>query len=824
MQENMKQLFTLIALLLSLNCLLAKDKNTGRIEGKVLDPQGQVVSYATVLAINVQDSTIAKTAYSTENGKFILGPLKPGTYRVKIQFTGLAQYEGQVLSLQAGQTLELDPITMVEPEADLEAVQISARKPLVEVKPDMTVFNVKGTANNIGDNAFDLLRKAPGVIVDNNDNILLMGKSGVRIYIDGKPSPLSVADLAAMLKGMQSNQIESIEIITNPSARYEAEGNAGIINIKLVKDQSLGTNGSVALGYNYGQNSRYDGSVTFNHRNKVVNVFGNYSGGIGRTYSFTDFYREQSGTAFDQRTDRNNDYLNNNFKAGVDFFLGDEHTVGVMVNGFFSENNMRSESLTPISVLATGEAINTLDAVSEFDMQNQNLNFNLNYGFQNKAGTSWSVDADYGQFRLSNQSLQPNYYLDPQTGDTLSEVTFATLTPTNIDIYTFKTDHERKLAGGKLSAGVRLAYVETDNDFGFYDVLGGEQILDENRSNRFIYQENINAAYATYQRQIEKWNLELGLRAEHTRTNGELISVQNTGLDTVQREYLNLFPTAGITFSPNRTNSFRLNYSRRIDRPRYQDLNPFVNQMDQLTFQRGNPFLRPQFTHSIQGTYTYQYRYSASLSYSITDDFFTQITDTLGDQASFITQENLASREVISANISAPISIKKWWSTYTNLNLSRTRNTGDFNLPGEQGKAIDIARTTFNIYQQHTFQLPGNVALELSGFYNSPSIWGANYLTRQFWGINAGAQVRFLDQKAMLKVSVNDIFYSMQWAGVQEFGGLYFEANGGWESRQIRANFTYNFGNSKVKASRKRKTGLQDEASRANGGGQGPGN
>ncbi|MEO0470578.1 MAG: outer membrane beta-barrel family protein, partial [Bacteroidota bacterium] len=444
--------------------------------------------------------------------------------------------------------------------------------------------------------------------------------------------------------------------------------------------------------------------------------------------------------------------------------------------------------------------------------------------FRNDKGTTLNVDADYGLYRIKSNSFQPNVFFNPATNDTLAENIFSIITPTNIDIYSLKADYSQNAFKGKFSAGFKLAYIQTDNDFNFSNVIDGDPVLDLDRSNQFIYKENINAAYATYQRQIKKWNFELGLRAEQTRTTGELISVQNTGLDTVDREYLNFFPNAGLTYSPNRKHSFRINYSRRIDRPRYQDLNPFVNQLDQLTFQQGNPFLLPQYTHAVSLSHTFMYRYTTSLSYSRTSDFFTQITDTLNANASFITQENLSTREVISGNISAPIGITKWWSTYTNLNVSRTRNIGDFNLPGETGKDVDVARTTFNVYQQHTFQLPKNFSVELSGFYNSPSIWGANYLTEDFWGINAGAQVRMLDNKAILKMSVTDIFFSMQWAGRQEFGGLLFNARGGWESRQFKVNFTYNFGSDKVKASRRRKTGLSDETKRASGGGSGPGN
>ncbi|MFK7921224.1 MAG: TonB-dependent receptor, partial [Bacteroidia bacterium] len=720
-------------LLILLPALGMQAQEVGRIQGKVADPTGNPVAYATVLAFAKSDSSLIKTGFTTEQGKYILAPLDAGEYWLEIQFAGLATYQSESISLVAGQVLDLADIQMREPEADLDAVNITANKAMVEVLPDKTVFNVAGTANAIGENAYELLRKAPGVIVDNNDNIILMGKSGVRIYIDDKPSPLTVADLASMLKGMQSDQIESIEIITNPSARYDAEGNAGIINIKLKKDQSLGTNGSVSLGYAVGRYGKYNGSVNFNNRSKRVNVFGNYSGYVGRTYSFTDFYRIQSGTNYDQHSDRINDGLNHNIKFGADVFLSPKSTLGVMVNGFVSNTETAITSITAISDNPTNEAISSLVGLNDDSRNNQNLNFNLNYGYKGDDGSTWNLDADYGQFRFDSESLQPNYFISPAGNDTIGRNIFRTVAPTEIDIYTFKADHERDLAGGKFGAGIKLAFIETDNDFDFFDQVDGMDTLNLARSNQFLYEENINAAYATYSRQIEKWNLQFGLRAEQTSTLGELISAQNTGLDTVDRKYINLFPTAGITYSPSQKHSYRLNYSRRIDRPRYQDLNPFINQLDQLTFQRGNPFLRPQFTNSLQATYTYQYRYSASVSYSLTDDFFTQLTDTLNGQASFITQENLATRQVISANISAPLPITKWWSTYTNLSVNNTQNKGDFNQEGETGKEINISRTTFNAFQQHTFTLPKGISLELSGFYNSPSIWGANYLTRQFW-------------------------------------------------------------------------------------------
>ncbi|MEL6252207.1 MAG: TonB-dependent receptor [Bacteroidota bacterium] len=797
-------------------------QNGANIKGKLIGINASPIAYATIIAYTAQDSSVAKAAFSDEQGNFLLAPLSANKYWIRVEFSEMATYRSEVIEVGAGESVKLETITMQEKEVDMAKVNIYAQKPLIEVKPDMTVFNVSGTINSIGENAFELLRKAPGVIVDNSDNIILMGKSGVSIYIDGKRSPLSIADLATMLKGMQSSQIESIEIITNPSARYDAEGNAGIINIRLKKDKSLGTQGSITGGYGIGRFSKWDGGLNFNSRNKVVNVFGNYSGNQSMNYSYSNFFRRQNGFEVDQRNDFFDEGNSNNVKVGADFFLDKEHTIGVMYSGFFSDKENRNISLTPISLLASNEVQSILDAQTLGESNNSSQTFNLNYAYKNKAGNSWNLDADYGRYRLRNETLQPNLYLNPETDEVERDASFATGAPRDIDIYTFKADHQRKLFGGTFSTGLKSAYIETDNTFNFSDFHNGEEVLNQDRSNNFVYKENINALYASFRKRIgQKWNWNLGLRAEHTWTNGELVSLQNTELDSVKRSYLNLFPSGGLTFSPNRINSFSLNYSRRIDRPRYQDLNPFLTQIDQITFSQGNPFLRPQFSHSVQLNYTYQYRYTASLSYTLTNDYFTRLTDILSEDASFIILENLESREVISANISAPIAINKRWNTYTNLNISRTQNRGDFNEAGETGKGIDIARTTANLYQQHTVTLTENVSLEISGFYSSPSIWGANYLTREFWGVNGGALFRMFNKKATLKLSVNDIFYSMQWQGTQEFGGLFYDASGGYESRQFRANFTFNFGNDKVRASRKRKTGMQAESKRLQSGGQG---
>lgn len=790
----------------------------GLVTGKVSDVEGLELPFATVILLSEADSSMVKAGYTNDKGVFNLFPIPAGNYFLKVTYTSMQTFNSEVFALTDGQEYTAPNVVLATSESELETVKITAQKPLITVKPDMTVFNVSASVNAIGTDALELLRKAPGVVVDNNDNIILQGKNGVRVYIDGKPSPLTSTDLAAMLKSMQSSQIESIEIITNPSAKYDAEGNAGILNIVLKKDKSLGGNANIDLGYAVQRFSKYNGSVSANYRTKKVNVFGAFSGNYGKRYMFMDFYRIQNETIFDQGSDIISEGRSLNGKFGVDYFISDKSTIGVMANGFFSDGTRDNEATTYIRDENTNALQSILVATNDSEESRLNNNYNINYRFNDKEkGTSWNMDADYGFFNLENFSFQPNFYYDADSTSVLSESIFTTEAPTEIDILTFKIDHERNFLKGKLSVGAKVTSVSTTNNFQFLNRFDGMDTLNLNRSNKFDYTENVNALYASWQRQYGKWGVSGGLRAEQTNSLGELTSEQVTNNDTVDRQYLNLFPSGGLTYQFNRTNLFRMNYSRRIDRPRYQDLNPFLNQLDELSYRQGNPFLQPQYTQSLELTHVLNYRISTSLKYSRTNDLMTQITDTIEVTRSFLTKENLASQEVISLYLSLPTSITKWWSTFTNTGVFRTRNVADYG----EGKEIDLAVVTWSLYHQSTFTLPKDFSFEVSGFFNSPSIWGANFKNRSFGGMDVGVRKRILQGRGNIKMAVSDVLYTMQWRGIQEFGGLYFDARGGWESRLFKVNFSYLFGNDKVKSARKRKTGLDDESGRANGGGGG---
>lgn len=789
--------------------LFAQDAN-GRLEGRVVDPEGSPLPFATVLLYHNADSSLAKAGYTDDDGRYILFPLDAGAYHLRVTFTEMAPYASEVFTLAADQTLKKDQIGLQEVETEIEGVQITAEKPVITVMAGKTVFNVEGSPNAVGSNAFELLRKAPGVMIDNNDNVRLMGKNGVRIYIDGKPSPLSAGDLATVLKSMQSVQIEAIEVITSPGAKYDAEGNAGIINIRLVKDKSLGANATVNLGYGYGVLSKYNGGVTGNYRNKHMNVYGSYSASLGKSWDYVNFDRRQSNVRIMQEAETERDFAFHNFRGGADFFAGENHTIGFQASGYTGEREERTTSLARISNLTTAETQSYLRSNSNNSRDMSNLNLNLNYAFDNKKGVTWNVDLDGGHFDFKNNAWQPNTYLDSTQTTVLDERNFSTVAPNQVRIRTAKADHARPLLGGSFGAGFKLAVVTTDNSFDFYQVEDEVETLDPEKSNEFSYRENVNAAYVTYSRNIKKIGLQAGLRAEQTNSLGVLTSSTATALDEVERHYLNLFPSAGISWEASPKHSLALNYSRRIDRPRYQNLNPFEFKLDELTYNRGNPFLQPQMTSNISLTHTFAQRLTTTLSYSRVNNLITDLIDTTEVTRAFQTLINVGQQEVLTANVAFPFSLTKWWSTYSTGGATYTKNFADLG----DGRVIDVGRASWNIYHQSNFQLPKGISIQLAAFYYSAGLWAANFMIDDIWGLDAGVTMRFAKGRGTLKLSATDIFWGQRWSGVQDFGGLSFSADGGNESRQVKANLSWNFGNRKVKA-RKRKTGLEDEKGRA---------
>lgn len=819
---EMRKLVTIVAGFL----LMGSAVNAQQVTGTVKDDQGKVLDKATVSLLNAKDSSVAKLGVTGSNGKFSIGTSNPGSYLISTSHIGYAIKYSKVFEVSGSGDIDLGDISVSKAGGNLTGVTVTSKKPMVEVRADKTILNVEGTMNATGNDALELLRKSPGVMVDKDDNISLAGKSGVRIYIDGKPSPLAGADLSNYLKSLNSAQIEAIELITNPSAKYDAAGNAGIINIRLKKNKAFGTNGSVNAGYNIGVYPKYNGGINFNHRNKGINFFGNYNYNNTKQNNVFNLYRTVLDTIFDNNTRMIMRNKSHGFKTGIDFFINNKNTFGVLINGNIGDMSFNNNSRTPISYKPTGVVDRILTANNTNDMSRNNVNFNLNHRFADTSGHELNLDVDYGLFRNDGNQLQPNSYYNAAGNTLLSQVMYRFISPTDIDIYTFKADYEQNFKKGRLGIGGKIASINTGNNFQRFNVsqLTPEvKALDVARSNQFDYKENINALYVNYNKQLKGVMFQAGIRMENTSTTGDSYGLNpdgtvNTGsVQTFERDYTDFFPSVALSFNKNPMNQWGISYSRRIDRPAYQDLNPFEFKIDEYTFQKGNVNLRPQYTNIVTLTNTYKYKLNTSLSYSHVNDVFAQLVDTAEKSKSFITRKNLATRDVIAVNVSYPF-MKKTYMMFTNFSANYTKYKADF---GGGSRIINIDAASFNIYQQHSYRFGKNQAwsAEVSGWYNSPALWEGAFKSKSMWSVDGGMQKNIFKGKGTFKVSVSDIFFSMKWRGTLNFAGQTSIASGNFESRQLKTALTWRFGSNTVKAARQRKDASEEEKKRTQGGG-----
>ena len=795
-----------------------------KVSGLVKDEKGKGLEKTTVSLLRAKDSSVVKLSVTANEGHFSVESAA-GSYLLSTSHIGYAPAYSRVFEVTGD--VSVPDINMVKVSAELQGVTVTSKKPMIEVKADKTILNIEGTINSVGNDALELLRKSPGVTIDKDDNVSLSGKNGVQIYIDGKPSPLSGADLTAFLKNLQSSQIEAIEIITNPSAKYDAAGNAGIINIRLKKNKSFGTNGSVNAGYAIGVYPKYNGGLSLNNRGKKVNIFGNYNYNKNKNDNLFKLYRVQLDTIFDQQNNMTMKNESHGFKAGLDYYVNSKHTLGFLVNGNFSDNEFGTNSKTPIIYKPTGVTNRILTANNSSLAERNNVNFNVNYHFIDTAGHDLSVDGDYGMFRIKTDQLQPNIYYDPTMANELSRTIYNFITPTDIDIYTLKTDYEQNYKGGKLGLGFKTSVVNTGNNFGRYNVYGSGKTLDVARSNQFDYSENINAVYLNYNKPFIRkgFMIQAGVRLENTNNTGDSYGLNNDGSvntgskKSIKRNYTGLFPSASVTLNKNPMKQWSLSYSRRIDRPAYQDLNPFEFKLDEYTFQKGNTDLKPQYTNSFSLTNIYKYKLTTKLSYSHVTDVFTQLVDTAEKSKSFITKKNLATQDIVSLNISYPFMYKNYM-LFTNLNTYYSMYKADF---GGGSRIINLDVFSYNLYMQNSlkFGKKKDWTAEVSGFYNAPTIWQGTFKSSAIWAIDGGVQKNILKGKGNLKASVSDIFKTLHWKGSSNFAGQLLTASGNFESRQFKLNFSYRFGSNQVKAARNRKAASEEETKRTEGGGQG---
>lgn len=779
--------------------------------GKITDNNKNGIPFATIILKTAIDSTMVKADITTEDGSFTFERLEPGQYFAEADYLGMTDYSSGIIELNT--SMVWPDIILQEDVRQLNEVVVTTTRSLVEVKADRTVFNVQGTINSAGENGLDLLRKAPGVLVDNNNNISVLGRAGVLIYVDGKRIPLAGDDLTQYLENLSSEQIDKIDIITNPGSKYEAQGNAGIIDIRLKKDKNNGANASLSGSYGHGQRGRGNINANGNFRNKTFNAFGGigYNGGANWNEMMFDTY--QNGLFLDESNKSVNEFSGYNGRYGTDFFIGKKHTVGFLVGGQSSLGQRLSNNKTFISQeTRTSEVDSVLTAPNTADTRRKQATFNLNYTFES-GKNRLNIDADYGTFNNDADHFQPNYYYDAQQNNIISQNITAYTTPVEIDIATAKVDFETEISGGRFALGSKFSQVATDNTFLFYNIRDGIEIQNNRRSNQFNYDENVWAGYINYSKSLtKKWNASAGLRIENTNATGDLIAfIPELEEEPVDFNYTHFFPSAGLTYQYKPEHVFSLNYGRRINRPDYNVLNPFREQLSELSYSRGNKFLQPEIVNNVELGYTLAYRFSFKLAYSHTSNQITRLIgpDDEDPRAGFISWDNLATQRLYSLNTSLPFDITKWWNAYMNFGVSHTDNQADYG----DGRVVDVQAWAYNIYQQHTFDLGHKWKGEISGWYSGPGVWGGVFLYDPSYSLNIGIQRKFFNNKMNVRLSASDVTFQSGWSGVARFNGQVGFGAGNWDSRRGTVSISYDLGNSQVK-SRKRKTSIEDESKR----------
>jgi iron complex outermembrane receptor protein len=789
-----------------------------QVSGAIQDANGKGLEAATVNLLHAKDSSIVKLAAADKSGNYKFEDLKEGRYLVGATAIGYGKTYSPLFEISTlSPSIVLKAIPLTTTATALGNVTVTAKRPLIEQKIDRTVVNVEASVTNVGSTALEVLEKSPGITVDKDGNISLKGKQGVMVLVDGRPTQLGSADLANLLRSMNASQLDQIEIMTNPPAKYDAAGNAGIINIKTKKTKTFGYNGSLTMGYGQGWLPKSNEGLNFNYRAGKVNVFTNLSHNFRKNKNYLEIHRnaldrntKEINSSIEQLAKMKNTNHSYSAKVGMDYFANKNTTIGFVVNGFTSSGDWSS---TNNALGYSGSGLLRSRTLSEAASKNEfySLSANLNFRQVYKGERELTADLDYSSYEnKENQSLF-TFYNDAFGNKTAGSDTLYSAIPQAISIYSARLDYLHPLKkGARFETGIKTSYVETNNNARYDTTDGGKVVTDINRLNHFIYEEIINAAYANYSTPLgKKWSTQLGLRLENTISRGDQI----TQKQTFDRDYTNLFPTAFVQYKHSDKNVFGLNYGRRVRRPNYESLNPFIEYIDPYTYSKGNPFLKPQFSHNIELSHTFRNFLTSTLNYTKTDDILQQFIEQNGDTA-YMNQGNIAKQRQYGIAISWNMPITKWWTSSIYVNASDNRFEGIIdNTP----VVVDAQMIMLNGSQQ--FKFAKTWSAELSGFWRTKGVEGV-MVTQPLGMLAMGVSKQVLNNKATIRMNVRDILYTQKFKATTKYANVDARFKEWRDSRVVNIGFTYRFSKGKMSNAPKRRTNSSgsDEQSRVGGG------
>jgi outer membrane receptor protein involved in Fe transport len=794
-------------------CFLTPVAGFSQIQGSVRDENNQPVPFANILLLNQADSTLVTGVVSTEEGTFNITSFKEGNYMIGVRVMGYKPSFSSPFNItDSKEHTHLEPIFLESENVQLNDVNVVAKKPLYEMKIDRMVVNVENSITSSGSTALEVLEKSPGINVDRQNNAISMsGKAGVQVMINGKQNKMPMEAAVEMLKSMSADNIKRIELITTPPSKYDADGDAGIINIVLKKNDDFGTNGSFTLGAGVATREKMEASLNLNHHVEKVNYFGSYGVTYNNTRQNFDTYRKtlQDEILMESGSESNREAMVTfqNFRIGFDYTISSKTVLSVLGSGYLRDwdANALNEIYYKTNGVVTGQSNLEMDELSKW--MHGMANINLQHHFKEEEILDFNFDF------LNYYNDNPSYYtienLD-NTGQVESgeNIDVTKITPINIAVgmLDYSNQINSKL---KVEGGIKGTMTWFKNDISVKYLENGIWTTDPELTNKYSMDENIMAIYSTVSYGFtDKTSIVAGLRYEYM--NSVLDSETEKGI--IDLHYGELFPTVYLSQKLNPNNTLQLSYSRRIDRPTFNELAPFVVFMTPELFISGNVNLLPAFSTILKTDYIYK---SVILSVSYTDtknaiSRFQPVYNEETDRTYFISQ-NFDSQKITSAVLTFPIKVTEWWKMQNNFTFIFRKIKSNY-----EGENLDYGQNNFRVNSVQSFNITKKISAEIVGYYQSRSFSGI-YVWEPMGRIDIGAQWKLKNENSRFNLNLSDVFKTniLEWtASVPELN-IYNTWKLDFEPRVLRLTFTHNFGNSASKA-RKRNTASDEEQKRIN--------
>ncbi len=794
-------LFFIVLCLLSFS---ASTQNTYEIKGAIVGPDSKPVEFANIALKSVQDSSLISGTTSDLDGLFSLDGVVSGNYLLDVSYLTLK--DSLFAVTVANENVELGTVQLGNNSNTLGTVVVKSTVPVIVREIDRINFNVQSSAIASSGTVWEALKYAPGVQTDNRGKITLNGKKGVTVMINERPLQLSAEGIKDLLESMSADEISKIEVMANPSAKYDAEGTGGIINIVKKKNLSNGFNGLVLGGVGHAVYSRYNAGTSLNYRQDKLLLSAYYSTNGGKFQEIDRSFIDYGNSTWSDENIREKTQNNHFANMGMEYAVGKNAIVGAFVEGFSTMKDRENAAETDILLTGQTNPDSTLTTIAFIDDRDKELLGNIFY-LQNFEKGSMRISANHAAFEADrDQSITTASWLNETTKGGFEEE-FKVNSTQSITFSNFKTDVEGDLSEDvQYEAGLKISRIKTDNYNRHHIVQEGNVIFDPTRSDQFKYEEYIEALYFNLNGALGKFPYQVGLRAEYTQTKGESVS-----LDSItKRKYFRAFPSAFLQMPINDDHELGLSYSTRITRPKFFYLNPFRLYTNSFNYSEGNPFLQPSFSHLIELSYTLKGSYFFAIYFEKELDPYTQISeqDNETNEIRYV-RRNVSDRNYFGLTTSIPIKVNDWWNIQINGDIYG-KHENDIYL----NERLEYTKIIYGGDIVSQFRIPNqDMSIEISGRYASPdrSFFKENNAEGD---LSIGIRKYFLDKKMVVSLKASDLFKTNAPKSRVNFADQRVAYNNTWDSRSVQLTIRYRFGSHKVNSRKQRKSSADEEKNR----------